>query len=111
MMPKSYNDREVEAWIAKVKEIIFNGHLEGYKQLVNALFQYNVQEEMKTVDVLGIFIAVAGDGILPNTVKQVAEAYGQGDLPFHSIEHASHLPMVEKPDEFVAIEIKFLRTI
>jgi len=108
-VPESYDGGETEARVAKVKEVVFNSHLEGYKRLVNALFAYDVQEEMKSAGVPGIFVVGAGDGVLPKMMKEMAETYGRGASLLHSIDHAGHLPMVEKPEEFANIVTKFLQ--
>jgi pimeloyl-ACP methyl ester carboxylesterase len=110
MVPESYDGGEVESRIAKVKNVVFNSHLEGYKRLVNALFRYDVREEMRTARVPGIFVVGAGDGILPDTMKRMAESYGQDGVSLHPIEHAGHLPMVERPEEFASVVTKFLQT-
>jgi pimeloyl-ACP methyl ester carboxylesterase len=105
---ESYDGGEVEARIAKVKAMVESNSLEGFKKSVEALFKYDLRDEMKKSPVKGAFVAGGGDGVLPKMMTEMAKGLGSG-APFTVIEGAGHLPMVEKPEEFAEIVTKFLQ--
>ena len=104
---ESYEDRSIAEKIATVKEMVSSNDLEGFKGSVTALFEYDLKEEMKKSKVRGAFVVGAGDGVLPGTMKSMAEEYGDG-AEYKVIDKAGHLPMVEKPDEFAEFVSEFL---
>jgi pimeloyl-ACP methyl ester carboxylesterase len=93
-----------------VKDMVYQNSLEGFKASVQALFDYDLREEMKTAGVKGAFLVGAGDGVLPKTMKEMAETYGpQGNgAEYIVIESAGHLPMVEQPEAFTDAVSRFL---
>jgi pimeloyl-ACP methyl ester carboxylesterase len=104
---ESYDGGAMEAKIAKVKTMVKTNSLEGFRHGVKALYQYDVREEMKAFKGKGAFLVGKGDGVLPATMKQMAESLGQG-APLKEIEGAGHLPMVEKPTEVADFVVSFL---
>ncbi|KAK3063550.1 hypothetical protein LTS18_014632 [Coniosporium uncinatum] len=104
---ESYDGGEMEREVERVKRMVEMNSLEGFKNCVRALFGYDVREEMKSASVKGAFVAGSGDGVLPKTMQDMANGYGQG-AEFKVIKGAGHLPMVEKPKEVADFVTKFL---
>jgi len=88
--------------------MVESNSLAGFKKSVEALFEYDLKAEMKRSKVRGAFLVGGSDGVLPGTMKEMAEAYGEGGAEFHLIEGAGHLPMVEKPQQFAEFVTGFL---
>jgi pimeloyl-ACP methyl ester carboxylesterase len=74
---------------------------------VEALFEYDLKEEMKSASMKGMFLVGGSDGVLPGTMKEMAASYGKG-AQYEVIEGAGHLPMVEKAELFAEVVGKFL---
>ncbi|EON62785.1 hypothetical protein W97_02010 [Coniosporium apollinis CBS 100218] len=104
---ESYDKGSMEKKIERVKMMVETNSLEGFKKSVEALYAYDMREEMKESKVKGAFVAGGGDGVLPKTMKQMATEYGKG-AEYVVIEGAGHLPMVEKPREVVEAVLRFL---
>jgi len=104
---ESYDGGAMEGEVERVKKMVESNSLEGFKNCVKALFGYDVREEMKSASVKGAFVAGSGDGVLPKTMQNMADGYGQG-AEFKVIEGAGHLPMVEKPKDVAEFVTKFL---
>jgi pimeloyl-ACP methyl ester carboxylesterase len=105
---ESYEDVEKEKEIERVKKMVVTNSLEGFRKGVKALYQYNFSEEMKGGKVPGLFVVGAGDGVLPKSMKGMAESYADGKSGLAVIAKAGHLPMVEQPKDFSATISKFL---
>ena len=104
---ESYDGGELEKICQNVKEMVKNNSLDGFKKSVEALYEYDLKEEMKSSKVKGLFVVGSGDGVLPGVTKEMASAYGTG-AEYEIIEGAGHLPMVEKPKKFAEVVGKFL---
>ncbi|KAH8700985.1 putative alpha/beta hydrolase [Talaromyces proteolyticus] len=87
---ESYDGGVGQARAEKVKKYVFDNHLEGFKKSVKALYSYDLRDAMKT----------AGDGVLPQGMKKMAEDYGGNG--------AGHLPMAEQPEKFLEAVEGFL---
>lgn len=105
---ESYNGGDLEKTLLQIKEMVKTNSLEGFKKSVEALFNYDLNEEMKSSEVKGKFVVGSGDGVLPGAMKEMAGAYGKNGAGYEVIEGAGHLPMVEKPEQFAAVVTKFL---
>lgn len=105
---ESYEDPAIAERIATVKEMVKTNDLDGFKGSVTALFEYDLKEEMKSSRIKGAFVVGAGDGVLPGTMKAMAEEYGEGGAEYKVLNQAGHLPMVEKPEEFAEYVSGFL---
>jgi pimeloyl-ACP methyl ester carboxylesterase len=105
---ESYNGGDLEKTLLEVKEMVKTNSLTGFKKSVEALFEYDLKEEMKTSSVKGMFVVGSGDGVLPGTMKEMAAAYGKESAAYEVIEGAGHLPMVEKPEAFAKVVTGFL---
>lgn len=106
-VPESYDGGNLEAEIARVKSMVQNNSLEGFKKSVEALFEYDMKAEMKEFTGEGLFVVGGGDGVLPGTMKEMAASLGKG-AGYVVIDGAGHLPMVEKPQQFAEAVTKFL---
>ncbi|KAF2175772.1 alpha/beta-hydrolase [Zopfia rhizophila CBS 207.26] len=104
---ESYDGGELESKIAKVKEMVATNSLEGFKTSVQALYVYDFREEMKGFSGKGAFLVGSGDGVLPNTMKEMAASLGKG-AHLEVIEGAGHLPMVEKAKEVAGFVGRFI---
>lgn len=107
-VPESYDKGALEERCREVKEMVATNSLVGFKKSVEALFDYDLTGEMKSSKVRGAFVVGGSDGVLPETMKEMAGAYGKNGAEYRVIDGAGHLPMVEKPREFADILTKFL---
>ncbi|KAL5327663.1 hypothetical protein ACEPPN_005364 [Leptodophora sp. 'Broadleaf-Isolate-01'] len=105
---ESYDGGELEKTCLQVKEMVKNNSLDGFKKSVEALFEYDLKEEMKTSAVKGAFVVGSADGVLPGTMKEMAASYGSNGAAYEVIDGAGHLPMVEKPQKFAEVVTKLL---
>ena len=104
---ESYDEGNLEKEMQRVKQMVQNNSLEGFKRSVEALWEYDVRSDMKDYKGKGAFVVGAGDGVLPGTMKEMATSLGNG-AECHVIDHAGHLPMVERPEEFARVVTSFM---
>lgn len=104
---ESYDAGDMERKCERVKDMVVRNSLEGFKQSVRALWEYDMQPKMKEAKVKGVFVVGSGDGVLPKTMKDMAERYG-GGADCVVIEGAGHLPMVEKPVDVADVATKLI---
>jgi len=91
-----------------VRKLIEENSLEGFRNGVEALYEYDLREGMKSAQVKGAFVVGSGDGVLPEGMKKMSEEYAGGKGVFRIVEGVGHLPMVEKPEEFSKVVEEFL---
>ncbi|KAF7596903.1 hypothetical protein BBP40_011948 [Aspergillus hancockii] len=104
-VPESYDTQpEVPA---RVKEIVRNNSLEGFRKGMQALCAYDVRERMAQAQVPGLFVAGEGDGVLPKTMQQMANDL-MGGAELKIVPKAGHLPMAEQPAAFTEIVNNYL---
>ncbi|KAF2086033.1 alpha/beta-hydrolase [Saccharata proteae CBS 121410] len=109
--PESYDGGELEAKCHAVKAAVASNSLEGFKESVKALWEYDYSDRMKASRVKGAFVVGERDGKLPARMRGMAERYGKDvggaegwEKRFLVVEGAGHLPMVERAEivaEFV----------
>lgn len=104
---ESYESAELVPKIERVKEMVKTNSLSGFKQSVNALYAYDFRDKMKDYGGKGVFLVGSGDGVLPKTMKEMADGLGKG-VHLEVIDGAGHLPMVEKPQEVARFVAGFL---
>lgn len=105
---ESYEGGEIEKECLRVKKLVHENSLEGFRKAVQALCDYDFSDKMGACKGKGRFLVGAGDGVLPKTMKEMAAALGNGKAELVVIEGAGHLPMVEKPADVVEAVVKFL---
>lgn len=105
---ESYDGGAMEAEVARVKEMVASNSLEGFRKSVEALFEYDMRDEMKSYAGKGAFLVGSGDGVLPDTMKDMAQKLGSDGGEYFVVEGAGHLPMVEKGQEVAEIMTKVL---
>jgi pimeloyl-ACP methyl ester carboxylesterase len=104
---ESYDDSELAKEAERIKAMVSRNSLEGFRKGVKALYEYDLREGMKTATVLGAFVVGAGDGVLPQGMRQMNEDYA-GNSEFFEVLGAGHLPMVEQPKAFADVVTKVL---
>ena len=94
--------------IAKVKEMVAPNSLQGFKQSVEALFDYDLKEVMKSHTGKGAFLVGSGDSNSPGTMKEMAQSFGKDGVDYVVLEGAGHLPMVEEGQKVADFVTKFI---
>ncbi|PSN72614.1 alpha/beta-hydrolase [Corynespora cassiicola Philippines] len=104
---ESYESAELQPKIERVKQMVATNSLPGFRDSVKALYQYDFRPRMADYSGKGAFLVGAGDGVLPKTMKDMADSLGKG-VHLEVIDQAGHLPMVEQPEKVAAFLSKFL---
>ncbi|KAA8643731.1 putative alpha/beta hydrolase [Aspergillus tanneri] len=94
---------------ARIKEIVCNNSLDGFRKAMQALCAYDVRSLMAEAQVPGLFVVGEGDGVLPQTMQQMVKDL-KGDPELKVIPKAGHLPMVEQPAVFTEVVNDFLHS-
>ncbi|MCJ1288889.1 hypothetical protein MMC34_000420 [Xylographa carneopallida] len=102
-VPKNHGSVEYE----RVSGLVAANSLEGFRRSVEALFEYDIREEMKGCQVQGLLVVGGEDGVLPKTMAEMAEGLGNG-AGLKVVPGAGHLPMVEEPEAFARVLGEFL---
>jgi len=93
----------------EVRKLVAENSLEGFKRSVEALYEYDFRPLMKDAKVKGLFVVGGGDGVLPQTMPEMAKAYGVEGTKCEVVEEAGHLPMMEQPERFGRVISSFLK--
>jgi len=104
----NYDDPAIEPEIRRVKDMVIHNDLAGFEASVEALFDYDIRSKMETHQGQGIFVVGGSDGVLPDTMKTMAQSLGTNGTMCKVVSNAGHLPMVERPKEFSKIVSDFL---
>ena len=107
---ESYDCGDIEDRTKAVKKMVETNSLDGFKRSVEALFDYDVREEMKSYEGKGAFVVGSGDGALPDTMKEMASSLGKG-ARLEVMDQAGHLPMVEQPQKFAELVARHLQIV
>ncbi|KAF1817086.1 putative alpha/beta hydrolase [Eremomyces bilateralis CBS 781.70] len=112
---ESYDGGAMEREAERVKEMVRTNSLEGFRRGVRALYAYDVGGEMAEGKVRGLFVVGKGDGVLPDTMKKMADAYRwrgadgkEGGVELKVVDGAGHLPMVEQGGAVAKLVQEFL---
>lgn len=106
LVPEHYTNNPSLA--TKIEKIVAANSLDGFRSGAQALCAYDVRERMASATVPGLFVVGANDGILPQTMKQMAVDLA-GGAQLKVIGDAGHLPMVEQPQAFTGVINEFVR--
>lgn len=106
-VPANYETSPNKERAQKITEMVANNSLVGFEAGAKALYAYDLRDAMKASDKYGAFVVGSGDGVLPKTMKEMAELMG-GKSEYLVVDNAGHLPMVEQPATFEEIVSKFL---
>jgi len=101
---ESYDGGKLEAECLRVKRMVAENSLVGFKSSAQALCDYDFEAKMAKFNGKGLFLVGAKDGVLPRTMHGMARKLGDGTPRLVIIHGAGHLPMVERP-EVVAREV------
>jgi pimeloyl-ACP methyl ester carboxylesterase len=111
--PEAYDGGKMEEKVRLVSEMVRTNTLDGFKASVQALWDYDLSEDMEKMNktpkdeqIKGMFLVGLKDGVLPPVMSKMAEAL-EGSK-FVGIEGSGHLPMVERPREMAEAVSKFL---
>lgn len=105
---ESYDDANLAKEIQRVKEMVKTNSLPGFRDSVTALHQYDVRDKMAGFKGKAAFLVGAGDGVLPETMREnMARKLGEG-VHLEVVGGAGHLPMVERPAEVARFVARFL---
>lgn len=105
----SYASASLAPKIEAVNEMVRTNSLAGFKDGVKALYEYDFRDEMKKFGGKGAFLVGAQDGVLPKTMKDMAEGLGKdGTTVLKVVEGAGHLPMVDRAEEVAGFVAGFL---
>ncbi|MCJ1389733.1 hypothetical protein MMC18_002590 [Xylographa bjoerkii] len=91
----------------RVKGLVAGNSLEGFRRGVAALYEYDMREEMRGCRVRGLLVVGGEDGVLPQTMAEMAKGLA-GGAGLRVVPAAGHLPMVEEPGEFARVVGEFL---
>ncbi|KAK4692269.1 3-oxoadipate enol-lactonase, partial [Lecanoromycetidae sp. Uapishka_2] len=102
------HNRESPEWNRAIS-MVAAASVEGFEHSANVFYDFDETENMKKISIPSLYVVGAHDG---NNVEAMKKFVGTNapDAKLVEIEGAGHLPMVEKPSEFVDIIDSFLRT-
>ena len=85
--------------VQRFREMLVSTPAEGYARCCDALAEWDVREEIRTIRVPTLVVAAAEDpSTPPQHLELIADRIPGARL--HVIERAAHLANVERPDEF-----------
>lgn len=108
---KSFADVTVKRWftpasveaqspgLSQVYEGILTANQEGFVRCSDALCKVDIGQAIKNIQVPGLCVCGAQDGVLPATMSSVSKIITGST--YVEIPDAGHLPMMERPDAFV----------
>ena len=91
--------REVVSWMT---DMVARNSVQGFRYSCQALWSYNMRDEMKGNTVPGLFVVGEGDGngALVRAMDGFKGLLGPGGAELEIVPLAGHLPMSESPREF-----------
>ncbi|KAI3396506.1 hypothetical protein diail_12126 [Diaporthe ilicicola] len=97
----------VASWMT---EMVADNDIQGFRYGCQALWDYNMREEMKSCSVPGLLVVGEGDGkgALVKAMDGFKAAVGKNGLDLKIVPEAGHLPMCESPQAFWEAVKEFL---
>ncbi|KAK0614846.1 Alpha/Beta hydrolase protein [Bombardia bombarda] len=91
--------KDVAEWMTKM---VGENSVQGFRYSCQALWDYNMREEMKACKVPGLLVVGDGDGkgALVKAMEGFKANVGQEGAELKIVEKAGHLPMCESPGGF-----------
>ncbi|KAJ4286221.1 hypothetical protein N0V88_008084 [Collariella sp. IMI 366227] len=91
--------KEVAGWMT---DMVAANSVQGFKYSCQALWDYNMCEEMKGNKISGLFVVGEGDGkgALVKAMDEFKGLLGPGGAELKIVPLAGHLPMCEAPKDF-----------
>ena len=90
-----------------VKATILAASAQGGIDSMRCLQNYDVSEKIKHIQIPGLCVVGAMDGLLPQVMAELAKTMANADCVV--IPDAGHLPMVQNPDGFTGAISQFLK--
>lgn len=89
----------VVSWMT---EMVADNDVQGFRYGCQALWEYNMRDEMKTCRVPGLLVVGDGDGkgALVKAMEGFKAAVGEKGVDLKIVPEAGHLPMCESPEAF-----------
>lgn len=89
----------VASWMT---EMVADNDVQGFRYGCQALWDYNMREEMKACTVPGLLVVGDGDGkgALVKAMDGFKAGVGENGLDLKIVPEAGHLPMCESPEAF-----------
>lgn len=96
-----------DAKVRALEKMVQENSLDGFASIVEAISVYNLRKGVKYATVPATFVVGADDTAMVKPMEEMAANYGHGAL-FKVIKDAGHLPVVDRPREFVNTFAAFL---
>ncbi|CAN8097776.1 unnamed protein product [Discula destructiva] len=98
---------ETVGWMT---EMVADNHVQGFRYGCQALWDYDMREEMKACRVPGLLVVGDGDGkgALVKAMEGFKAGVGEKGVELKIVPEAGHLPMSESPEAFWAAVEGFL---
>ncbi|KAI5293901.1 hypothetical protein KEM52_005040 [Ascosphaera acerosa] len=106
-VPANYDTAPNNERAQRLIEVVASNNLAGFEAVAHALYAYDLRTAMAASTKCGAFVVGGQDGILPQTMKDMAGMMG-GTAEYFVINDAGHLPMVEQPEAFEEVVTSFL---
>ncbi|GAB1313707.1 3-oxoadipate enol-lactonase I [Madurella fahalii] len=99
--------KDVASWMT---DMVATNSVQGFKYSCQALWNYNMREDMKSNTVPGLFVVGEGDGkgALVKAMDGFKGSLGQNGCELKIVPLAGHLPMSEAPKEFWEAIARFI---
>lgn len=93
------NKKDTVSWMT---EMVADNDIQGFRYGCQALWDYNMREQMKGCSVPGLLVVGDGDGkgALVKAMDGFKSQVGDSGLELKVVPEAGHLPMCESPEAF-----------
>lgn len=93
------NKRDITSWMT---EMVADNDIQGFRYGCQALWDYNMRDQLKSCSVPGLLVVGDGDGkgALVKAMDGFRGNVGDKGLELRIVPEAGHLPMCESPEAF-----------